>query len=91
MTFRDNASAILHYQPFEKLPVVSFGYWSETVQKWAEEGHITREEADGYCRYGDNGEGDRAIMKKLGFDFVTLDLEGFCSGSFDRAIEKDEK
>ncbi len=31
------------------------------------------------------------VLKKLGFDFVTLDLEGFRSGSFDRAIEKDEK
>ena len=31
------------------------------------------------------------VLKKIGFDFVTLDLEGFRSGSFDRAIEKDEK
>ncbi len=69
MNFRENAMAVLHYEPFEKLPVVSFGYWGETVQKWAEEGHITREEADDYCRYGDNGAGDNAIMRKLGFDF----------------------
>ena len=82
MTFRENASAILHYQPFEKLPVVSFGYWSETVQKWADEGHITREEADGYCRFGDNGEGDRAIMKKLGFDFNWNSCVGAASDLF---------
>lgn len=69
MNYRENVNAILHYQPFEKMPIVSFGYWGETVQKWAEEGHITREEADGYCRYGDNSEADRAIMKRLGFDF----------------------
>ena len=41
----------------------------ETVQKWADEGHITHEEADDYCRRGDNGPGDRSIMKRLGFDF----------------------
>ena len=41
MNFRENAMAALHYEPFEKLPVVSFGYWGETVQKWAEEGLIT--------------------------------------------------
>ena len=46
MTFRDNAMAVLRYQKYDKLPVVSFGYWGETVQKWADEGHITREEAD---------------------------------------------
>lgn len=69
MNYRENVNAILHYQPFEKMPIVSFGYWGETVQKWAEKGHITREEADGYCRYGDNSEADRSIMKRLGFDF----------------------
>ena len=69
MTFRETTHAVLHYQPYDKIPVVSFGYWAETVQKWAAQGHITQEEADDYCRSGDNGAGDRAIMKKLGFDF----------------------
>ena len=69
MTFRETVLAVLNYQPYEKLPVVSFGYWGETVQKWAAEGHITQEEADQYCSQGDNSSGDRAIMKRLGFDF----------------------
>lgn len=69
MTFRENTLAILHYQPYDSLPVVSFGYWNETVKKWANEGHITHEEADDYARHSDNGWGDRQIMKKLGFDF----------------------
>lgn len=69
MTFRETVLAVLNYQPYEKLPVVSFGYWGETVQKWAAEGHITQEEADQYCTQGDNSSGDRAIMKRLGFDF----------------------
>ena len=69
MTFRENALAVLHYEKFDHLPVVSFGYWNETVEKWANEGHITHEEAENYARFGDNGSGDRSIMKKLGFDF----------------------
>ncbi len=69
MTFRENVGAILHYQPFEKMPVVSFGYWRETLQKWAAEGHISREECEDYQRNGDNHDGDRSIMKRLGFDF----------------------
>ena len=69
MTHRENAMAILHYQPYERMPLVAFGYWNETVLKWAEEGHITREEALDYNSHGDNGWGDRQIMKKLGFDF----------------------
>ncbi|MGI5960179.1 MAG: uroporphyrinogen decarboxylase family protein [Massiliimalia sp.] len=69
MTFRENIDAILHYRPFDKFPVVSFGYWNETVEKWASEGHITWEEAHDYIEHGDNHQGDRSIMKKLGFDF----------------------
>lgn len=89
MNYRENVNAILHYQPFEKMPIVSFGYWGETVQKWADEGHITREEADGYCRYGDNSEADRAIMKRLGFDFNWNSCYGGNVGlypAFDRKI-----
>jgi len=69
MTLRENVLAILNYQPYEKLPVVSFGYWNETVEIWAEQGYISKEDAEGYKFYGDNSEGDRNIMKALGFDF----------------------
>ena len=46
MTNRENTLAILRYEPYERLPLVSFGYWSETVEKWAAQGHITHDEAD---------------------------------------------
>lgn len=69
MTFRENILAILHYQNFDHFPVVSFGYWAETLEKWAAEGHITKEEAKGYAKEGDNSPADQSIMKRLGFDF----------------------
>ena len=69
MTNRENTLAILRYEPYERLPLVSFGYWSETVEKWAAQGHITHEEAEDYDRHGDNGWGDRQIMARLGFDY----------------------
>lgn len=69
MNFRENTIAILHYENYEKMPIVSFGYWNETLEKWYQEGHITKDECDGYAMYGDNSEADKAIMKKLGFDF----------------------
>ena len=69
MNLRENVNAILHYENFDQMPVVSFGYWRETLYKWAAEGHITKEEADGYARQGDNSPADQSVMKKLGFDF----------------------
>ena len=69
MTFRENTLAVLNYEHYEKMPVVSFGYWAETVEKWANESYITRDEALGYQQQGDNSEADHAIMRKLGFDF----------------------
>lgn len=84
MNFRENAMAVLHYKPFDKFPVVSFGYWAETVQKWAQEGHITQEEADDYCKHGDNGAGDNAIMRRLGFDFNWNSCVGMYTDLFPR-------
>ncbi len=70
MTPRENALAILRGQPAEALPTVCFGYWSQTLSRWAQQGHITKEDAEGYCAQGDGGEADRRIMARLGFDFV---------------------
>jgi len=66
MTNRERVNAILHYQPADRVPVVAFGYWNETLQKWANEGHITQEQCD---QYWDNSPADKEIMAKLGFDF----------------------
>jgi uroporphyrinogen decarboxylase len=51
------------------LPLVNFGYWVETLQKWATEGHVSHEEAAGWL---DGNEFDRSISAKLGFDFNWL-------------------
>lgn len=80
MNFKENVMAVLHYEKFDQFPVVSFGYWAETLQKWAAEGHITTEEAEGYARYGDNSEADRSVMKRLGFDFNWNSCVGFDYG-----------
>lgn len=69
MNFRENALAILNYKPYDKLPVISFGYWNETLDKWAKEGHVTFGEAESYKKDADNSDGDKTIMKRLGFDF----------------------
>jgi len=49
MTHRERLHAALHYQPYDALPVVHFGFLSDTMNKWADEGHITREEARGWA------------------------------------------
>ena len=66
MTNRERVNAILHYKPYDKMPVVHFGYWGETLVKWAQEGHIPMDLA---CAWGDCNEADDIISKKLGFDF----------------------
>ena len=66
MTHRQRAMAILHYEDYDRLPIVHFGYWRETLAKWASEGHITQEQAETWT---DGNTTDAAIEKKLGFDF----------------------
>jgi uroporphyrinogen decarboxylase len=58
--------AILHYQDHDRLPIVHFGFWEETLVKWAEEGHLTLAEARAW---GDGNPTDAVIGERLGFDF----------------------
>ena len=69
MNHRERVRAVMHYENYDRLPCVAFGYWGETLDKWADEGHIARETAELYKKTGDNGPADRAIMDQLGFDF----------------------
>lgn len=66
MTLRENTLAILNYGDFDRLPLVHFGYWPETLSKWADEGHLSRREAAGWA---DSNPIDAVIAAKLGFDF----------------------
>jgi hypothetical protein len=66
MTNRARALAVLHYENYDRLPIVHFGFWHETLMKWQQEGHITAEEA---TTWADGNPADQTIGAKLGFDF----------------------
>jgi hypothetical protein len=66
MTHRERALAILNYRSYDRMPVVHFGFWTETLEKWAAEGHITKAQAAGWY---DNNHIDWLVSAKLGFDF----------------------
>jgi len=66
MNNRERTLAILNYTSYDRLPLVHFGFWEETLQKWAAEGHITAEEAE---NWGDGNPVDAVITERLGFDF----------------------
>ena len=66
MNNRTRALAILNYQPYDRLPIVHFGYWQELLARWATEGHLTQEEA---ANWADGNLIDQAISHHLGFDF----------------------
>ena len=66
MNDRERTLAILNYRDYDRIPLVHFGFWDETLHKWAVEGHITEEEAQSW---GDGNPMDGVISEKLGFDF----------------------
>ena len=82
MNNRERVNAILHYQSYDRMPVVAFGYWAETLDKWAKEGYIAQEDAQGYRKEGDGGAADRRVMDKLGFDFNWNSCPGANTGLF---------
>ncbi len=66
MNNRERALALLNYLPCDRLPIVHFGYWTGTLEKWAAEGHITAAQAAGWR---DGSAFDREVSARLGFDF----------------------
>lgn len=66
MNLRQNTLAVLNYEKYDALPIVYFGYWRETLEKWCKEGHVSKEE---HLGWRDGNEYDKAIGKRIGFDY----------------------
>lgn len=71
MNNREKVKAILNYEAYDRMPVVHFGYWAETVEKWCDEGHLKPEEIVGVS---DGSPAEKAVSSKLGFDFNWFDV-----------------
>lgn len=83
MTHRERTLAVLRYQPYDRLPIVHFGYWIETLAKWVSEGHLRQDEVTGYA---DGNALDVNIAAKLGFDFNWQSMF-YTNGGLDPAFE----
>jgi hypothetical protein len=57
---------ILHYRAADRMPAVHFGYWPEVLWEWAEQGHISRELAEGAA--WDGSPAQRELDRILGWD-----------------------
>jgi len=61
MTNREKFLSVMNYKSNAQMPIVHFGYWDETLEKWALEGHISKNDV--------SYDGWEAVSKKLGFDY----------------------
>lgn len=77
MTNRERAMNLLHYRPVDRLPAVHFGYWSELLDEWAEQGKISKELAKAQ---GDGNAADKELNKILGWDFNWQTMVGADNG-----------
>ncbi len=66
MNNRERLKAVMHYENYDRMPVVHFGYWPETLEKWHQQGYLTADEAR---NWSDIHPVDELIGNKLGFDF----------------------
>lgn len=86
MNNRTRIKAVLNYESYDRLPVLHFGFWDLTLEKWANEGHLTQLEASGFA---DGNFFDRIIGDKLGFDtnyYRTFQPNTFLMPDFDREV-----
>ena len=64
MTHRENCLAILNYEQPDRIPMIHFGFWTETLQKWEAEGHLLPGEDTSAW---DGTASNEAIASRLGF------------------------
>jgi len=63
MTDRERVRAILHYENYDRMPLVHFGIWTELLDVWYSQGNMSREYYEEYKK------GRRDVLCDLGFDF----------------------
>ncbi len=73
MNVRQRVNAVMNHQQVDEMPVVSFGFWTQTLRKWKAEGYIKEDPV--YDRPMFDVEYD-SINRKLGFDFNWNSLHG---------------
>jgi hypothetical protein len=71
MNNRQRSLAVLNYKEYDRLPIVHFGFWPETLEKWAAEGHISKEDA---ANWRNGTPVCKRISDKLGFDFAWYNI-----------------
>ncbi|MBE6711167.1 MAG: hypothetical protein J6D10_13060 [Clostridia bacterium] len=77
MTNRERAMNLLRFQPVDRMPAVHFGYWSELLTEWAEQGKIPKELAHGNY---DGSAKERELDKLIGWDFNWYRTVGSANG-----------
>jgi uroporphyrinogen decarboxylase len=79
-TNRERLNAILHYESYDRMPVMHFGFWPETLHKWVAEGYLAKEDIGPLGNRGsssiDGSEAELKIARKLGFDDNVMVLTG---------------
>ncbi len=65
MNDRQRILAVLNYQPYDRLPVVHFGFLGDTLKRWEGEGHI---DLQAMPPIGDASVGEDELSRRLGFD-----------------------
>ena len=78
MNDRERTLAILNYKSYDRMPIVHFGFWKETLEIWGKQGHISEEEAKGGAN--DHSPAQKSICDRLGFDFGWGNCRTFGSG-----------
>ena len=83
MNCRERVKAILHYENYDILPIVHFGFWPETLEKWVGEGHISLSPEEIKAATANGSDAEAALAEELGFDFnwysVLWDKAGWIS------------
>lgn len=79
MNHRERLKAVWRYEDYDRLPLVHFGFWLETIEEWVQQGHFPQSYLDEirenpflWC----GTEIERKIESEFGFDYNIFTVLG---------------
>lgn len=69
MNHRERFLAVMNGRKYDRLPVLNFGFWEETLEKWIAQGHLKPGALTAYQKQSDELQ---EVARALGYDYIFL-------------------
>ena len=79
MNHRERLKAVLNYEPYDRLPLIHFGFWAEVIEEWVAQGYMPQRYVDAIHEnpfLWNDTEVEHEVESEFGFDYNIFSVIG---------------